>query len=159
MDDRGCPLDSDGDGVPDYRDDCPDSQSGAVVGDDGCYVHPDEPITFTILFDTDMANIRADQEATIRRGREMLRKYPITDAVIEGHADWRARQSHNQPLSERRAESVRDYLVAGGIDPGRLTTVGHGELKPIADNRTPEGQQQNRRATTITVQVRGDQPQ
>ena len=156
VDDRGCPLDSDGDGVPDYRDRCPDTQAGAVVGDDGCYVHPDEPITFTVLFHTDMADIRADQEATIRRGLEMLRKYPITDAVIEGHADWRASQEHNLPLSERRAQSVRDYLVAGGIDPGRLTTVGHGELKPIADNRTADGQQQNRRATTITVQVRSE---
>ena len=156
VDDRGCPLDGDGDGVPDYRDKCPDTQAGAVVGDDGCYVHPDKPIRFTILFDTDRSDIRADQEAAIRRGLEMLRKYPITDAVIEGHADWRASQAHNQPLSERRAQAVRDYLVSGGIDPDRLTTLGHGELNPIADNRTPEGQQQNRRATTITVQVRGD---
>ena len=156
VDDRGCPLDSDGDGVPDYRDDCPDTQAGAMVGDDGCYVHPNEPITFTIYFDTDKADIRADQEAEIRRGLELLRKYPITDAVIEGHADWRASQAHNLPLSERRAQSVRDYLVAGGIDAGRLTTVGYGELRPIADNRTEEGLQQNRRATTITVQVRGE---
>ena len=156
VDNRGCPLDSDGDGMPDYRDKCPDTQAGAVVGDDGCYVHPDEPITFTILFDTDMSDIRADQEATIRRGLEMLRKYPITDAVIEGHADWRASQSHNLPLSERRAQAVLDYLVAGGIDADRLTAVGYGELRPVADNLTPHGQQQNRRATTITVQVRGE---
>ena len=156
VDDRGCPIDSDGDGVPDYKDKCPDTQAGAVVNEDGCYVHPDEPITFTILFDTDASGIRADQEATLRRGLEMLRKYPITDAVIEGHADWRGRQEHNQPLSERRADSVRDYLVAGGIDADRLSTVGYGELRPAADNRTPEGRQQNRRATTITVQVRAD---
>jgi len=156
VDDRGCPLDSDGDGVPDYKDKCPDTQAGAVVGGDGCYVHPDEPLTFTILFDTDKSDIRADQEAAIRRGLEMLRKYPITDAVIEGHADWRASQAYNLPLSERRAEAVRDYLVAGGIEPDRLTTVGYGELRPAADNRTPEGLQKNRRATTITVQVRGE---
>ena len=122
----------------------------------GCYVHPEQPITFTILFDTDKSDIRADQEATIRRGLELLRQYPITDAVIEGHADWRGRQAYNQPLSERRAESVRDYLVAGGIDPDRLTVVGYGELRPAADNTTPEGQQQNRRATTVTVQVRAE---
>ena len=156
VDDRGCPLDSDGEGVPDYRDKCPDTRAGAMVDEDGCYAHPEEPITFTILFDTDKSEIRADQEATIRRGLEMLRKYPITDAVIEGHADWRASQAYNQPLSEHRAESVRDYLVAGGIDPDRLTTAGYGELRPVADNRTPEGLQHNRRATTITVQVRAD---
>ena len=153
VDSRGCPLDSDGDGVPDYRDKCPDTRAGAMVDEDGCYAHPEEPITFTIFFDTDKSDIRADQESTIRRGLEMLRKYPITDAVIEGHADWRASQAYNQPLSERRAASVREYLVAGGIDPDRLTTVGFGELRPAADSGTPEGLQQNRRATTITVQV------
>ena len=158
VDEDGCPLplDSDGDGVPDDDDRCPDTQAGAVVDEDGCYVHPDAPITFTIVFDTDQSDIRADQESILRNGLEMLRKYPTTDAVIEGHADWRASQAYNQPLSERRAQSVRAYLVAGGIDPDRLTTVGYGELNPIADNTTPEGQQQNRRVTTITVQVRGD---
>ena len=156
VDDRGCPRDSDGDGVADYQDKCPDTLPGTKVDEDGCYVHPEEPITFTVLFDTDKSDIRADQEATIRRGLELLRQYPITDAVIEGHADWRGTQTHNQPLSERRAASVRDYLLAGGIDPDRLTIVGFGELQPAADNRTPEGLQQNRRATTITVQVRAD---
>ena len=156
VDDRGCPLESDGDGVADYKDKCPDTVPGAMVDEDGCYVHPEEPITFTILFETDKSDIRADQESTIRRGLELLRQYPITDAVIEGHADWRGTQTHNQPLSERRAASVRDYLLAGGIDPDRLTIVGFGELQPAADNRTPEGLQQNRRATTITVQVRAD---
>ena len=156
VDGRGCPLDSDGDGVPDHKDKCPDSQAGARVGEDGCYTHPEEPITFTIYFDTDRSDIRADQESTIRRGLELLRQYPITDAVIEGHADWRGSQAHNQPLSERRAASVRDYLVAGGIDPGRLTTVGYGEMQPVADNRTTDGLQQNRRVTTMTIHVPAD---
>lgn len=156
VDGRGCPLDRDGDGVPDYMDKCPDSQTGAVVDENGCYTHPQEPVAFTVFFDTDRADIRADQEATIRSGLEMLRKYPITDAVIEGHADWRGSQAHNLPLSQRRAESVRNYLVAGGIDAGRLSIVGHGELRPAADNRTPEGRQQNRRVTTITVKARSD---
>ncbi len=154
VDERGCPLDSDGDGVPDYMDKCPDTQPGAKVDEKGCYTHPEEPITFTILFDVDKSAIRADQESTIRRGLDLLRQYPTTDAVIEGHADWTGRQAYNQPLSERRAASVRDYLVAGGIDPDRLSIVGHGELRPIADNKTAEGRQQNRRATTMTVRVR-----
>ena len=156
VDDRGCPLDGDGDGVPDHKDKCPDTLAGARVGDDGCYTHPEEPITFTIIFDTERSDIRADQESTIRRGLELLRQYPITNAVIEGHADWRGSQAYNQPLSERRAATVRDYLVAGGIDPDRLRTVGYGELQPIADNRTPGGLQQNRRVTTMTIHVPAD---
>ncbi len=153
VDDRGCPLDGDGDGVPDHKDKCADSLAGARVGDDGCYTHPEEPITFTIIFDTERSDIRADQESTIRRGLELLRQYPITNAVIEGHADWRGSQAYNQPLSERRAATVRDYLVAGGIGPDRLRTVGYGELQPVADNRTPGGLQQNRRVTTMTIHV------
>ena len=156
VDGRGCPLDGDGDGVPDYQDQCPDTRAGARVGDDGCYTHPAQPITFTIFFDTDSSDLRADQESTIRRGLELLRQYPITDAVIEGHADWRGSQAYNQPLSERRAATVRDYLVAGGIEPGRLRTVGHGELQPIADNRSEGGLQQNRRVTTMTIHVPAD---
>ena len=116
----------------------------------------EEPITFTIIFDTERSDIRADQESTIRRGLELLRQYPITNAVIEGHADWRGSQAYNQPLSERRAATVRDYLVAGGIDPDRLRTVGYGELQPVADNRTPGGLQQNRRVTTMTIHVPAD---
>ena len=156
VDDRGCPLDSDSDGVPDYRDRCPDTLPGTKVDADGCYAHPEQPITFTILFDTDKSGIRADQESTIRRGLELLRQYPITDAVIEGHADYRGRGVYNLGLSERRAASVRDYLVAGGIDAGRLTVFGYGEARPAADNSTPAGQQQNRRVTTMTVRVSAD---
>ncbi len=152
---RGCPLDADGDGVPDHEDQCPDSRDGAKVDAQGCYAHPEEPISFTIQFDTDDSNIRADQEATIREGLAVLRRYPTTDAVIEGHADWRGSQPHNQTLSERRAASVRDYLVAGGIEPDRLSIVGYGESQPIADNRMPEGREKNRRVTTVTVQVQG----
>ncbi len=156
VDARGCPLDGDGDGVPDYGDACPDTRSGARVDEDGCYALPEEPITFTILFDTDNADIRSDQLPTIRRGLELLRQYPTATAVIEGHADARGRQTYNQALSERRAASVRDHLAAGGIDPGRLTTVGYGETRPVADNDTPEGRQQNRRVTTMTVRVLAD---
>ena len=156
VDERGCPLDSDGDGVPDYKDKCPETQAGAVVDEQGCYAHPEEPIKFTILFDLDASNIRADQESTIRRGLELLREYPMTDAVIEGHTDWSGSATYNQALSERRAASVRDYLVAGGINSERLLTVGRGEMQPVADNNTEEGRQQNRRVITMTVQSRSE---
>ena len=153
VDNQGCPLDRDGDGVPDYQDDCPDSRAGAKVGPDGCYVLPDRPVEFTIIFDIDDADIRADQRGVLREGATMLRQYPTAEAVIEGHADSTGRMSYNQDLSERRAASVRDYLIAAGVDSDRLTTVGHGETRPIADNNSEEGRQANRRATTMTVRV------
>ena len=151
VDDRGCPLDRDGDGVPDYQDDCPDSWAGAKVGTDGCYVLPDPPVEFTVIFDTDEADIRADQRGVLRDGIALLRQYPTAEAVIEGHTDDTGTMRHNQGLSERRAASVRDHLVAAGIDPDRLSTVGRGETEPVADNGSEEGRQRNRRATTMTV--------
>ena len=153
VDNRGCPLDSDGDSVPDYRDKCPDTRAGAMLDEDGCYALPEEPITFTILFDTDKSDLRADQLSTLRGGLELLKQYPAADAVIEGHADSRGREAYNQALSERRAASVRDYLVAGGIEANRLVIVGYGENRPVADSDIPAGLQQNRRVTTMTVRV------
>ena len=155
VDRRGCPIDRDGDGVPDYQDDCPDSQAGAKVGADGCHVMPDPPLEFTVLFDVDSADIRPDQRDVLGEGAALLRRYPTAEAVIEGHADNTGRMAHNQELSERRADSVRDHLVAAGVDPDRLSTVGHGETQPIADNDTAEGRQRNRRATTITLRPAG----
>ena len=151
VDDRGCPLDRDGDGVPDYQDDCPDSQAGTKVGADGCYVLPDPPVEFTVRFDTDEADIRPDQRAVLREGAALLRQYPAAEAVIEGHTDDTGREAYNQGLSERRAAAVRDHLIAAGVRADRLSMVGHGESRPIADNNSAEGRQQNRRATTMTI--------
>ena len=150
VDERGCPLDRDGDGVPDYLDKCPDTPG---EGEDGCPLVPVEPISFTVLFDVDESHIRADQEATLREGIAMLLKYSGAEALIEGHTDWQGRATYNQGLSERRANAVRDRLIAAGVDASRLTTVGHGELKPVADNSTAEGRQENRRVTTVTLQA------
>lgn len=90
--------------------------------------------------------------------------FPILDAVvnilqinpdiklvrIEGHTDWIGPNSINQKLSERRAKSVRHYLVSKGIEPSRLEAVGYGESRPIADNNTTKGRAKNRR-TEFTV--------
>ena len=64
---------------------------------------------------------------------------------VAGHTDSQASQDHNRPLSERRAESVRDYLVSAGIDADRIVTIGFGETRPIATNQNAEGRQRNRR--------------
>ena len=89
----------------------------------------------------------------LREGAALLHKYPTAEAVIEGHADSTGRASYNQGLSERRAASVRDHLIAAGVDADRLSTVGHGESQPVADNDSAEGRQANRRATTMTVRM------
>lgn len=97
-----------------------------------------------VLFDTDRWELRPDVVETLRVIGEQLRSTtgPIT---VEGHTDARASEEHNQELSERRAASVRDWLVQAGIDPARITTKGYGESVPVAPNDTPEHLQQNRR--------------
>jgi OOP family OmpA-OmpF porin len=81
---------------------------------------------------------------------DFLKKYPDTTAVIEGHTDNVGTPEHNLDLSQRRAESVVNYLVEKfGIERSRLTAKGYGEARPVADNSTNEGKQKNRRIEAV----------
>jgi outer membrane protein OmpA-like peptidoglycan-associated protein len=78
-----------------------------------------------------------------------LNRYPERSAVIEGYTDSVGTQEYNQGLSERRAESVRSYLIAQGVDSSRLAASGRGESNPVADNASSDGRQQNRRVEVV----------
>jgi OOP family OmpA-OmpF porin len=79
-----------------------------------------------------------------------LNKYPGTTAVIEGHTDNVGTEEHNLALSKERAQSVVDYMVnVAHVDPSRLSAVGYGWSRPIADNDTEEGKRQNRRINAV----------
>jgi outer membrane protein OmpA-like peptidoglycan-associated protein len=64
---------------------------------------------------------------------------------VEGHTDSTGKENYNQWLSEKRAETVADFLAGRGLDPTRIQIIGYGEMRPVATNETPEGRQQNRR--------------
>ncbi|MGA7181473.1 MAG: OmpA family protein [Thiobacillaceae bacterium] len=92
---------------------------------------------------------RKDKEKLAVLGT-FMNKYPDTTAVIEGHTDNVGTAEDNMRLSQRRAESVVTYLVDNlHIAPSRLTAVGYGETRPIADNRSQEGKRQNRRIDAV----------
>lgn len=153
VDATGCPLDGDKDGVPDYLDKCLETPAGMPVDKDGC-----SPETLTIKldvqFDTAKADIKKKYHDEIGRVAEFLKKYPTVKGTIEGHTDDVGGADMNKKLSQRRADSVMKYLVDKfGIDKDRLTAVGYGEERPVADNKTAAGRQQNRRtvATFETV--------
>jgi outer membrane protein OmpA-like peptidoglycan-associated protein len=74
-----------------------------------------------------------------------LKKNPDVNITIDGHTDNTATDKINDPLSLKRAESTKAYLVKNGIEAGRLTTAGFGSKQPIADNKTAEGRRLNRR--------------
>ena len=105
-----------------------------------------------ILFDVDKATLRGGAEQNVRRIAAILNQYPEHQIAVEGHTDATGGDAYNQRLSEDRAAAVRLSLVAGGIDPARITSRGYGKAQPVATNDTPEGRQQNRRVEVI---VRG----
>ncbi|OKL42162.1 OmpA family protein [Pontibacter flavimaris] len=104
-------------------------------------------ITFDsgILFATSSAELQSGAKTEISQLAQTLQKYPDTNILIEGHTDNTGNRSINQPLSERRAESVASYLTSTGVDRSRMTTQGYADDQPIADNSTAAGRQQNRR--------------
>jgi OOP family OmpA-OmpF porin len=109
-----------------------------------------ERVEFKVLFDFDKSNIKPEYLPEIQKAAEVLKKNPETPAEIQGHTDWTGTKEYNLKLSERRANSVKQALVEQfGIDASRLTTKGFGKSNPVADNRTKEGRQENRRAIVI----------
>ncbi|MCK5323480.1 MAG: OmpA family protein [Desulfobulbaceae bacterium] len=98
-----------------------------------------------VNFDFDKSDIKPVFEPVLNEGARILKNRTDVDVVIEGHTCWTGTESYNQKLSERRAKSVRNYLVGKNVDPAQLSTVGYGETRPMADNRKLEGRRMNRR--------------
>ncbi|MDO3378615.1 OmpA family protein [Geoalkalibacter halelectricus] len=130
----------------------------AVAGVEGASVQRNVntiALTFKsdILFDINSATIKPGAYDEINRVANVLNQYPQTNILIAGHTDSTGSESYNQQLSERRAQSVKSALQGQGVSPMRMTTIGYGESRPIADNSTEFGRQLNRRVEiTITPQ-------
>jgi OOP family OmpA-OmpF porin len=143
----GC-IDPDGDGVCDPYDKCPGTPAGYRVDADGCPITVS--ITLDVKFDFDKAVVKPQYRSEVEKAATFLSQHPGSTAVVEGHTDSRGADAYNQRLSERRANAVRDYLVSQfGIDSNRVTAVGYGESRPIADNNTDAGRAQNRRVVGV----------
>ena len=102
-----------------------------------------------VLFETGKADLKAGAITDLDRLADFLTKYPERSVSIEGHTDSVGSDDFNVGLSQRRAESVRSYLMRRGVDTSRVTTQGMGESVPVASNDTPGGRQQNRRVEII----------
>ncbi len=97
-----------------------------------------------VFFDVDKSRILPTSEPELRRIAEAIQRYGIS-VIVEGHTDNTGSDEHNKALSLARAESVRLALIRLGCRPERLSAEGFGSSRPVADNSTPEGRQQNRR--------------
>lgn len=152
VDEDGCPVDSDGDGVPDYLDNCPDTPHDLVVDQFGCPVP--KRISLDIKFDFDRAVIKPKYHDELKKVADFMKQHPGINGIIEGHTDSRGMDAYNQELSKRRAASVEAYLVRNlNISADRLSAVGYGESRPIATNDTAAGRQKNRRVEGVFPKV------
>jgi len=104
-----------------------------------------------VYFDFDSYSIRADASPLLDGQTAWLRRYPAVQVRIEGNCDERGTREYNLALGARRANAVRDYLVAHGVDPSRVTTVSYGKEKPIDAGSGDEADQHNRNGHTAIV--------
>jgi OOP family OmpA-OmpF porin len=155
VDATGCPLDSDSDGVFDGIDQCPDTPEGAEVDDQGCTivqagVAAGLLILDNVEFEFNSADLAPATLTTLDEVGQALSTRPAASVEIQGHTDAVGAAAYNMQLSQRRADAVRDYLLANfELDPAQLTAVGLGEADPIASNEDEEGRARNRRVQFV----------
>jgi len=142
--------DLDGDGVPNERDKCPNTRPGAVVDLDGCEVEAVIELE-GVYFDFDKATIKPEGKAVLNEAAALLQKHERVVVEVAGHTDSTGSDAYNQGLSERRANSVKDYLTSQGVTATRLSAKGYGESQPVASNDTKEGRAENRRVELIVL--------
>ena len=174
VDARGCELDGDGDGVKDRADRCPTTPAGRTVDATGCEPDGDRdgvvdasdkcPTTPAgtrvdargctlasliklegVTFETNSAQITAASQAKLDEAAQTLKQNPGLQVEVAGHTDALGDAEKNRALSQRRAESVRDYLVAAGAAADAITARGYGETEPLASNDAAAGRAENRR--------------
>lgn len=104
-----------------------------------------------ILFDVDSAAVKPSLRADLLTVAQSLQKYPQSRVQVVGHTDNTGSAAYNQALSERRANSVADVLMEGGVPFERIETIGRGEDQPVASNLTEEGRARNRRVEIVIL--------
>ena len=151
---NGCAdKDRDGDGIVDRLDKCPDQPEtkNQYQDEDGCADEvPKALAQFTgaiagISFEPYRAVITPASRPVLDKAVAILKEHASVRIQIAGHTDNAGQQDKNRSLSTERAEAVRQYLIEKGVDGSRLTAVGFGPDKPVADNATPAGRSKNRR--------------
>jgi outer membrane protein OmpA-like peptidoglycan-associated protein len=138
----GCPIpDTDGDGVNDEEDKCPNRAGPA--DNFGCPVIGIK--SYEIAFRSNKAVLLPNSKLLLDTVVTYLQTNAGVKVTIDGHTDNTGSDKINDPLSVKRAEATKAYLVSKGIDAARMTTAGYGSKRPIADNKTAIGKRKNRR--------------
>ncbi|WP_273454850.1 OmpA family protein [Nevskia ramosa] len=137
-------VDSDGDGVEDALDKCPNTPKGFRVDSTGCVIEQ-TVVLRAVNFVLDGYELTAPAKATLDEVSSILVAQPTLSLQVSGHTDSTGSDQYNQKLSQRRADSVRTYLISKNVDASRVIAKGYGESEPISSNESPEGRADNRR--------------
>jgi peptidoglycan-associated lipoprotein len=136
----------------------PVPDSSASTGNTGGAIVPGSDADFrrsvssnTVNFDVDVYDIDPTARAILDSQAQWLQRYPNVRATVEGHCDERGTREYNLALGDRRANAAKNYLVAKGIDPSRLTTISYGKERPVAMGSDDASWAQNRRAVTVVL--------
>ncbi len=157
VDANGCPTnssgaDSDHDGVSDASDVCPNTPAGMKVDSVGCAVSQTVVLT-DVRFKLDSAELTDEAKGTLDNVAKALESQKNISVEVDGYADNMGSPKYNEELSQKRAESVKEYLVGKGVDASRLAAKGFGEKKPVVSNDTEAGREMNRRVEfKVTIQ-------
>lgn len=156
----GCPVaapvvqtDSDGDGVYDSQDTCAGTLSGLKVDASGCAVQTETQsvVLKGVTFLPGSATLTADAKTVLDGAAASLSADKSLKVELGGYTDSQGKDAANLALSQKRADSARQYLISKGVEGERLTAKGYGEASPIADNNTVEGRAENRRVELKVV--------
>jgi peptidoglycan-associated lipoprotein len=144
--------------LPPAPSDTATAQTGTNTGDTSGAIVPGSDADFrrsvtsnTVNFGVDVFDIDPTARAILDSQAAWLAKFPQVRATIEGHCDERGTREYNLALGDRRANSAKNYLVARGVDPSRLTTISYGKERPIATGSDDDSYAQNRRAVTVVL--------
>lgn len=139
-------VDSDGDGVPDQNDQCPDTLQGLATDSRGCASTKPQVVRLKgVHFELDSAQLKPGARSILRDVADSLKGEPNMRVEIAGHTDSQGPAAYNLNLSQRRASAVKTFLINQDIDPSRMDANGYGESRPVASNDTAAGRQENRR--------------
>ncbi len=148
------PADSDGDGVPDDQDACPGTPPGVKVDAKGCEII----LSLSgVNFEFDSAKLTGQGEQILSGIIESMNSNSTKKFELAGHTDSIGTEAYNMGLGERRANSVKTFLMSNGVDASRLTARSYGESQPVEPNTNadgsdnPEGRAANRRVNIIDL--------
>ncbi len=142
VDGSGCPLDVDADGIPDSKDACPTVKGIARLN--GCPEFAPGPVV-PIQFEFNSSVLRTSAYSVLDGLASSLKANSSAVVQLDGHASAEGTEEYNMTLSRDRANSVKTYLVNAGIASNRIATTAYGESRPVASNATEAGRSQNRR--------------